>query len=146
MITQRTRIQNAIIALIQAGEFYKVTYDEETLLADDVDDTTQIAPEYVTANEIQATFEGDTQHTLSKKRTRATWSFQAIVRFNCQVTLELFEKALIDDPPVLAVDEANNLPQATINLTITRPIHPVNSESSAGTEVRLSFDVDQGRL
>ncbi len=145
--SNKVRIQNKLIALAKAGRFFKVTYDKNTGLANDVDpgvDTIQ-PPASVLANEIQQTFGIDSRHGRKQILRRDSWVFQVLVQWQSEVTVEFFEEDLLDPIPILDDDKVNNLEDATLLLNRTEVVHPPTQSSANGSQAKFTFEAVIGR-
>lgn len=141
-MSQRTRIQNELVRQAQQGTFYRTSYDPQTKLAV-VDEGQPVVPAEALSNETESSFGTPRRHRISDRLERLSWQFELRVRFNQEVTLEHFERSLIEDPPVLAKDADCGYLQVRLILRETRPTHPYQQESSAGTQAIFIFDALQ---
>ena len=72
---------------------------------------------------------------------RVRWPWQLHVTFNQQVTVELFEKAITANPPVLP-RTATQDQQVRLVLTNSRYVHPPEQSPSGGTRAVFDFDAE----
>lgn len=145
--SNKIRIQNKLIELAQAGRFFAVTYDPATKKANDVDDTTDPVdpPASVLANEIRQTFDIDPHMGRKQIGRRHGWTFQLLCTWNREVTVEFFEKDLLDPLPRLNDDKANGLEDATLILGLTEVTHPPQQNAANGTAAKFTFEAIIGR-
>lgn len=143
---EKVRIQNALIALGQAGPFYALTYDKTTKLANDIDTgvATPVTAPWVAANEIQSEFGIDPRHGRDRKLKRLTWSWILICRFNEEVTAEEAEKLWLNSPSILA-RTAQFPGQVTLDLLRTTYTHPTKHESHSGSQFDFTFEARLSR-
>ncbi len=134
----RIRVQEALIAAAKAGVFYPVSYDPDTQVPT-VDEANPATPHTTLANEVGTNFERAVRHRMTNKRERATWSFQLRLKFSQEVLLEVFEDALSANPIQLPAVPAEGLRQVMLELEDSDPTHPVQQESTAGTQVVYNF-------
>lgn len=144
----KARIQNAILSLVKGGTFYRVLYNPTTGLVEpfDLNSAAKITPSFVAANEIQSTFSVDKQYGRHLALKKTTWSFEALVTFDVEVTLEYFERSVCSQPPTVSRNDEAGDPQVRLVLLRTSPIHPVQQQSSNGTQVRLAFEAILERI
>lgn len=140
-MTEKTRIQNELISLAKAGDFYAVNYDPTTKLALDIDPETddKIVPASVLCNEIHSSFEMDTRNGRRHSLARNSWIFDLMIGFHQEVNLEFFENSLIDPTILIPADPANDLPQVRLLLDHVSPDHPQTQEAPKGTKAVLTF-------
>lgn len=145
--SNKVRIQNKIIALAKAGRFFKVTYDPVTGLANDVNSGTDAVqpPASALANEIQQNFSIDSQMGRKRILRRDSWVFQLLCRWDSEVTVEFFEKDLLDPLPTLPDDEALGLEDVTLLLNRTEVEHPPTQNSANGSAAKFTFEAVIGR-
>ena len=145
--SNKVRIQNKLVELAQAGRFFKVTYDPVTKKANDVDDTvdTLEPPASVLANEIQQTFSIDPQMGRKRILKRDSWVFQLFCTWDREITVEFFEKDLLDPLPRLPDDKANDLEDVTLILNRTEVNHPPQQNAANGTAAKFTFEAVVGR-
>ena len=145
--SNKVRSQNKLIELAQAGRFFAVTYDKNTKKANDVDDTTDpvIAPASVLANEIQQNFSIDPLMGRKRILQRDSWVFQLLCTWDQEVTVEFFEKDLLDPLPRLPDDKANELEDVTLILNRTEVLHPPTQQAANGTAAKFTFEAVIGR-
>jgi hypothetical protein len=134
----RTEIQEALVTAAKAGVFYPVTYDKDTQFPV-VDEANPEVPYTVLVNEINAAFEVATHNRMTGKRERTTWDFQLRLKFRNEVILEVFEDAMAATPLRIAAVPAEGKRQVTLEIEGSDPGHPVQQESSTGTQVVYNF-------
>lgn len=141
-MSQKLRIQNAILDTVLNRDFQGVVYDASGR---------PTAPKNITAkplipvlcNEVGATFEDDEDYGRGVKSTRGTWTFALRIRFPREVMLEDYEEELMNDPPRIPFD--GGYPYVQIRLTSTEVQHPVQQQSATGTIAEFTFQAQQGR-
>lgn len=140
--SQRVRIQQALIALAKEGEFFPVSYDGDDCPIQVNPSTDQpLAPASVHCNEVPTTvFEPDPTMGRRLAFHRQTWRFELRCRWDREVTLESFEQAISDNPPVLAADSETGLGQVRLTLVRSDPTHPTTQQPSSGTSCVFSFE------
>jgi hypothetical protein len=142
IVTNRTRIQNALVNAAMARAFYAVTYPNNVAT---VASNTVIPPASALCNEIQSLFRIDKDYGRREIERRTAWSFSLQLKFNQEVTLEPFEEYLLDSPIILQRDVANNLKQVRIFLTRTVVVHPTQQQPAGGTMATMTFDAIEHR-
>ncbi len=141
-VTQRVRVQTLIIDTIRAANFHEIKYnDDHTPIEIDILTADVVPPASVKSNEIQSIFEPDTAYGDGWRTKRSGWTFEALVEFDVEVTLERFERAMMQTPLKLAPDAANGLEAVIIAMTQTNVSHPVTQQPETGTQVRFVFEV-----
>jgi len=140
-LTRRTRIQNALVTLANSTDFHPVQYADDGT-ASTLDSTT-VRPGIAIANEITARYERDKRDGRSLTRTKTSWVFQLIMRFECEVSLEEFEESLQDNPPVVQDDDGKQI--ALLEILGMDVIHPVQQNAENGTEAKINFEAFTGR-
>ena len=145
--SNKVRIQNELKRLAREGRFFAVTYDPATGNANDVDPDvdTRLVPDTNLANEIDQTFKIDSQMGRKLILKSDSWIFQLFVQFNVEVTVEFFEKDLLDPLPHLLDDKANGLEDVTLILSRTEVNHPPEQEAANGTAAKFTFEAVIGR-
>lgn len=143
--TQRVRIQQELVQLGKAGTFPVVSYNPATGEPTDIDDAVVQAPASVLANEVAVSVSPDLPMGRRRVRRRETWTFELVLDFNCEVSLELFENSLLDRVHLIKRDAPNGLAQVELFWTRTEVSHPVQQQPSAGTSARLFFEASIGR-
>lgn len=146
-MTEKTRIQNKLIALALAGDFYAVSYDPDTKLVEDIDPDTadNIVPASVHCNEIHSSFGSDNRQGRRHTLARESWTFDLMIAFNQEVTLEFFERSLIDPTILIPPDIPNDLPQVRLLLDHVTPEHPQTQEATKGTKAVFTFAILMSR-
>lgn len=147
-MTQRTRIQNAIITAAKAGRFFAVQYEPASGEALDIDPALapRIAPATAFANEIGSSFRVDENFGRHRRLSRESWNFRLEVAFSQEVTAEFFEFDLCNNPIVLVRDSDEGLDQAVLQLSRTVATHPVQHSSGAGSRFAFDFTIWLGRI
>jgi len=137
--SQRTRIQNAIIALVTAGTFHPVTY---TAGVASIDDSESIAPASVLVNEINASFESDKSMGLKLSRKRRGWQFELHLSWNQEVDLSKFEESITEEVPRLA--PTSTFGPIFLELDRAKYEHPVQQQGPNGTKATMIFNANEG--
>lgn len=137
IVLQKVRIQNALTQALRLGTFYPLSYDRKTGLAS-VDPDKKISPSQTLVNEIQSFFEA-AKRTDKWRRERSGWTWQAVVTFQQEVTLETFEHQISFEKP-LKIPSDGALRPVLLELTQTDYSHPPQQQPSAGTHVVFTFE------
>lgn len=148
-LSNKTRIQQALMALGRAGPYYQVNYaaggsDPVQVETTGATPTPTQDPSSVACNEINCSFEVDQRYGRSEKRDRTVWTFNLICKFDREVTSEFAEEIWTDNPPTLPRDASNGLRQAVLQLTDAVYQHPTRRGSS-GTLVTFTFEARLSR-
>jgi hypothetical protein len=138
--TQYSRIQNALLDAVEAGTFPVVRYDRENQRAM-VADNDVAFPAGRSANELSSSFGRARRVRTHERLERLRWPWQVIVSFNQQVTLELFERQLSANPPVLP-RTVNQDQQVRLVIQNARYIHPPEQSSPGGTRAVFDFEAE----
>lgn len=144
MANQSDRIHNAIVGVMMGFSFPIVTYDRDTRLrtTSEIDGET---PETMLIREQSSAFEDATgQRRTPRLRQRSDWSWEAVIAFDGQVSLELFEKTYSDTPLFLA-RTAELEDQVVIAIESVEYTHPPEQQSSSGTRATITFAVSLSR-
>lgn len=145
--SNRVRIQNELKRLAGIGRFFAVTYDPATGEARDVDPNTatKIPPASNLVNEITQDFRIDEDMGRRRILKRESWVFQLLLNWNEEVTVEFFEKDLLDPLPRLPDDKVNNMEDVTLILLRTQYEHPPEQNAANGTAAKFTFEAVIGR-
>lgn len=138
--SQKVRVQNVLMTVGKAGQFHAVTYDKDSGLANDIDFTTApvIAPVTCLANETASSFVSDRLHGREEIDKRQSWTFDLLLGFEHEVTLERFEESLIH--AIIRIPRTAQFPdQVTLRLIQTSVQHPVTQQPSLGTQAKMQF-------
>lgn len=148
MKSNRTRIQNALIAAARQAEFYAVSYDPETELSPDADVTSAMLaePATVLANETGSAFVLDARMGRRLARRRASWRFNLMLEFDREVSVEFFENSLLDGPIKLGPVPEDSLPNVIISLVSSSVTHPPRQQPASGTKAVFTFEAELGRI
>lgn len=147
-LLEKIRVQNALIALGQAGPFYAVSYDKDTKLATEIDVLVDpaVAPAHVAANETSSAFAEDVRYGRSYRWARSGWTWQLACHFNQEVTGWRAEEEWRSSPPILARDEANGLThQVTLLLQSASYEHPIKQGPHSGSRFTFIFEARLSR-
>lgn len=143
-MSQSDRIHQAIYEAFSNFDFPFVTYDPDSGLrtTSEVDGE---APSTILIREQQSSFEpaiGFRRQPRVQERT--TWTWEAMIAFDNQVSLELFEETYTQTPLFLprTVDHDQ---QVTITLSDSQYVHPPEHASSSGTRATLTFSASLSR-
>jgi hypothetical protein len=137
------RIQNALASAAFAGDFRAVTYTVAHPSMKTTGEAT-IVPKSIECNELSAAFERNTRRGLDLSLQRTRWAWELRVRFDKEVTAELFEASLEHTPIVVPRDGEDRA--AYLNLQSTVYTHPPRTASSNGTEIVFTFNATLSRL
>lgn len=149
-MSTRLLIQSAIVDFLKDIEFPIVAYDglgvpsiidPLTLAEGEIAFIKPLTP--ILCNEINGVFEEDPQYKRSRILRRSGWTFQIKMRFDREVLLEAFEQSWMQNP--LVIPAANGLPQVTLLLQTSEPVHPVQQSGANGTIVTYTFEAELGR-
>jgi len=148
-MSQRVRIQQYLIDLFIAGEFYPVEYDPQTFkpLPVDTSDENRIRPVSIYCNEVKSSFSLDSSQGTLVAEKRTSWEFYLVYRFAKEALLEEFEKSIMREVPKMP--RIGDMPSALIFLVSHEPSHPItdhNNKGVRGTEGALVFNVSENRL
>lgn len=137
------RIQQALASAAFAGDFRAVTY---TVAHPSVKTTgdVSVVPNSIECNEVAATFERNTRRGLDLSLQRTRWAWELRVRFNKEVSAELFEASLEQTPIVVPRDGEDRA--AYLNLVGAQYTHPPRTGASTGTEIVYTFNATLSRL
>ncbi len=145
--SNRVRIQNELKRLAGVGRFFAVTYDPADGKASDVDPNTapSIPPASNLVNEITQDFRIDDEMGRRRILKRESWVFQLLLNWNVEVTVEFFEKDLLDPLPRLPDDKVNNMEDVTLILLRTQYEHPPEQNAANGSAAKFTFEAVIGR-
>ena len=124
-------------ALATPSKFVEATYpgDPPLLVAGSA-----LVPSSAEANEVQVVFDIDERYGRGVRQIRTSWAWQLKLKFEREVILDGFEKALMVDPLVIARDTASGIDrQITLLLETSNPRHPPRGGPSNGTKVTYRF-------
>lgn len=145
-LTQRLRIQQALVALVNGREFPYVSYESSGAPAQvDPDENTVTPLTPILCNEIESAFGDDENNGRQIAQVRSAWQFALRMKFNREVLLELFEDSVMDNPPTIAKDDALGLPFVRLRIVSQRVEHPVQQQGASGTIVEYIFEAEEGR-
>ena len=140
----KIRIQNELIAAGKAGPYFRVTYDCQTDLADEIDEDASPVievPASVKANEVRSAFRDAANYRRSAGLDRATWTWLLRMQFHCEVTAERVEENLMENPPCLTLLGPNNRTnQVLLKLVNSDYTHPPTTSPSSGSEITFTFE------
>ena len=149
-LSEKVKVQQALVALGRLGDYYKVSYDPTTNspVALDKDDVSlKVTPQWVGANELSAEFVRDDRYGRREVLRRAAWSWALQLRFPCEVTVEAAEDAWTSNPSVVLRDPPNGLTrQVTLLLVRSQYDHPTTQEGShPGSQITFFFEARLSR-
>lgn len=134
----KTRIQNKIRdAIMESEGFLQVQYDTDGY----AHTTESVSPRSAYTNETNSSFSEPVLRRQSLQVERDSWTFDALVSFDCEVSAEGFEAEMEASPPVLARD-SNHTRQVRLLLRETFPEHPVQQDSESGSRFRFVFEAE----
>jgi len=143
--SDKIRIQNALLALIEAGPYFPVNYPPGSKIASDVDPLidTPYPPDSAQTNEIDAGFEVDPRYGRALILDRPQWLWLAKVKFNREITAYHAEEAWQGDPLILP--KTTDFRQATLILQRATYGHPIKQSAHNGTLIEFTFAARLGR-
>jgi len=135
MDLQRLRIQ---AALREAGNvpFFAVRYANGIPSASGE----TVYPASVLVNETGGSFAVDSNNGRTYSQYRTSWTFELHLKFDREVSLEKFERSLMDNPIVLP---KGSFPRVFVLLARAQVQHPRQQETSQGTEALYIFNVEE---
>lgn len=143
-MSQRLRIQDALVSLVLGTDWPVVSYDEDGRPSG-LDMAEKEQPQTpILCNEISSSFDLDEQNLRGDFQRRTSWIFSLKIKFDREVLLEYFENAMMANPLYLGPDLSRGLSSVTLRLIGTEPTHPVQ-KGGPGTSVEFSFEAEQGR-
>lgn len=168
MPLERLRVQNAIIAAALAGSFFVVTYDKDSkegaygqdpgsfdaehtqagpfgasvalVAPPPTNALKRVKPASARCNETGAQF-GTSRNTRTLGHDRISWSFELLLEFNEEVTVEQFEQEMLN-PLILPRDVDLGLRMITIRLVSSAYTHPARMQPNQGTRVTFRFEAE----
>lgn len=135
----RTAIQKAIVDLIEAGSFYKVTYSGKQ----PTETMTKVDPASIAINETGSGMSSSVRNTggCDHAPVLTNWRFECVVDFNCEVSVDYF-----------LLHEFRNLYFTSENLLVNivsngdyKVIHPPRQDSHDGTKLIIGLTVNTRR-
>lgn len=137
----RERIQNKLVELARDGMFLPASIDKNSGLMKILSlDHDRVVPSFVAADEITSLAGTPKRYRQHERVERTGWTFELLLGFAQLVSVEVFERALAANVPVLARDETKDLQQVRLNWQDTRYEHPALQQSSSGTRATLTFE------
>lgn len=142
---QKERIHNKLVSLAQLGLFFPVGYDRDSdMMGIDGLDTATVAPKSIETNETISRMGPARRNRTDGRRDRLSWTWELYLDFQEEVALEIFERELLSQPPILPRVVDQELQQVTLNLVDCGYSHPPEHESTSGTQAKLIFDAVLG--
>jgi hypothetical protein len=142
VVTNKKRILDALCARIVAAQFPLIRYDN---VGCTVLEGTHQAPMSKVSNEVRSTF---TRHPRVNRRhdfqERDVWSWDLILQFHREVSLELFERTLMGNPIALAEDPGSGLEAVRLALVNSNYEHPTEQQPSNGTKATYQLVAEVG--
>lgn len=143
-MSNRLRIQNTILELIQEGEFYPVTYiNNGYSTAPSREIANLIRPTSVECNETGSAFEPDPLNGRRLVQQRSSWFFEAKAQFNKEVLMEYFEEKCNNN--VIVIPAQKPLRAVFIRLTASEYAHPPRHSANNGSAVIFRFECQESR-
>lgn len=143
----KVHIQQQLIDLVAAGNYYGVAYDPATNKPCDVDATPtgdcRVEPAMVHANEIDSQFVEDPRHGRADILRRVSWIFTATATFNAEATAFVAEELWSLKPPILP--RTSVFRQVTLRLLKTVYEHPTRQGSHNGSRITFIFEARLAR-
>lgn len=144
ILTNQKRIFDELIQRVLDAQFPLITYNNASGDLEVIEGTHQ-KPMSRVANEVRSAYTG---HPKVQRRRdfqeRAGWSWQLILQFHREVSLELFERALMDQPIFLKEDYGNELESVRLRMVDTVYDHPTEQQPSNGTKATYQFVAEVG--
>lgn len=141
-------IQNKLLQYIRESQTFRtVSYAKNTGYAEISDPPAKLGAEVLAScrvNETNSFFELDPRHGRDRKLRRSTWTFQLRAVFNQEVTVEDFEQAWLESPPVLSRQDTSSK-QVTLLLVSSDIRHPPQQSSSTGTVAIFTIQAELSR-
>lgn len=139
----RERIQNKLIELAQDGVFLPAQFSPTTGMMKILDlDYDQVSPSAVLCDEVNTLATDPRRNRQTGRRERTTWTFELQLVFAQAVSVEVFERELAENVPLIKKDETKGLPQVRLNWLDTRYEHPPLQQPSSGTRATMTFEAD----
>jgi hypothetical protein len=142
-MSQKLRVQNALVDLLLNRPFPVVTYNAQGKPSLSGQTVVPITP--ILSNEIASAFVEDDDMGREVMSLRSGWIFEVRAEFPREVLLEHFEEEMMSSPPRIGPDPQNGYPYVQLRLNQTQPSHPVQKGSATGTKVQFFFQAVQGR-
>ena len=138
MASQEDRIHNALYEAITTGSYPLVSYDPQTGLRTSDEDATEL-PTTIKIRPQTSSFDvAEGYRRRPHVQDRVGWTWTAELRWNNQVSLELWERAWAEASILLPrTDELDQ--QVAITLTRVDYTHPPEHASSSGTCAEMTF-------
>jgi len=124
-------IKNKLVLLGKEGVFPRASYKDDLVTYDVSDSAT---PTDCSARERASDFNVPRRNRQKGQRERTSWTFDLILRFNCEVTSEPFEEEMAKNT-IISFTTAEGLNQITLELTNVGYEHP----AQAGGSSRITF-------
>lgn len=134
----RQAIHDLLVTTAATGAFSEATYTtaRPSLLVEGA----AVLPASVEANEIRGAFGIDQDYGREYRQQRQGWAWLLVLRFDTEVLLEDFERALMRSPLTIAQDPSDDRDQQVILLLEeVQYEHPPRGGASNGTEATYRF-------
>lgn len=135
-----TAIQRALLLRAKLGTFVGVDHCRDDCIPQP---GLQVQPMSIETNDVSAVFNDEDRYGRSIKQDRVQWRWQLILDFCEEVSPDLFEQTLLDDPIKVLRDPAQGLNrQATLKLIDASYTHPPRIGASNGTRIVYHFNAE----
>ena len=142
-MSQKGRIQEALLRLGKQGRFFKVLYRDDGTPTDIDPDGQPTKPQTCLCNETDAEFATDPNMGRRRARKRVLWKFKLVLGFPCEVNAENFEQDVMDE--VLTLPPTDTLPSVFIEIADAEYDHPTTKDPGNGSRIEYSFEAVEGR-
>lgn len=139
MISQRVRIQNAVLVTVLHGEAEAVAIGYEDGLPVALGG---LRPSSVLFNEVSKSWSRNARHGMDLRSHSTSWTFELHLKYDTEVSTEPLEYLLAEGLGV-AADEENGLPAAIIELSGEASYKHPRQQQSGGSRVVLTFEVTE---
>lgn len=127
------QIKNKIVLLGKEGVFPRASYKEGLVTYNESDSA---IPSSCICRERTSDFNVPIRNRQKGQKERTSWTFDLILKFNCEVTSEPFEEELIKNT-IITFTIAEALKQITLELTNTSYEHP--TQAGGSSHITFSF-------
>jgi hypothetical protein len=139
MISQRVRIQSAILQVVLHGEALAIAIGYEDGLPVALEG---VRPSSALCNEVSKSWSRDSRAGTDLVSNSSSWTFELHLKYDQEVSTEPLEYELREGIG-LAADEANGLPAAFVELSGEASYKHPRQQQSGGSRVVLTFEVTE---
>jgi hypothetical protein len=142
VLTNKKRILDELCARILAAQFPWIRFDATGCA---VLEGTHQAPMSHVSNDVRSGF--TRRPKVNRRREfqeRELWTYELILQFHRPVSLELFERDLMNDPIVLPEDLLNGLETVRMRMAEAKYEHPTEQQPSNGTKATYQLVAEVG--